>query len=187
MAKILESFKVNKDGLLEENYTLINMHGDCLKTVECEEFTLEREKELLTELRNTMSFMVNNYPSLCMNANNDLVRIMNGFGMTGMSIIYNFGVVGTLSVISSLQNMKAFVMKYKEIKKMEKFIYFLEYEDDFNKFNSHMGLVRSKVSNKVGKKISDMCISGKELDCNNILNFSNKELKKIKNVTNKLI
>lgn len=187
MAKILESFKVNKDGLLEEVYTLINMQGDSLKTVEYEDFTLEREKELLIELRNTISFKFNNYPSLCMDANKDLEKIMNSLGMTGLSIISSAGVVGTLSTISSLQNMKAFVKKYKEIKNIEKFIYFLEHEDDFNKFNSHMGLVRSKMSNKVSKKISDMCMSGKELDCNNISNFSNKELKKIKNVTNKLV
>ena len=66
MAKILEGYKRNKEGRLEETYTLINMQGEEFTSVEKEDYSIEREKELLNELRKCMFEKIYNYSNLYM-------------------------------------------------------------------------------------------------------------------------
>ena len=40
MAKILEGYKRNKEGMLEETYTLINMQGEEFTSVEKEDYSI---------------------------------------------------------------------------------------------------------------------------------------------------
>ena len=188
MAKILEEYKKNKEGMLEEKYTLINMQGEKSISIEKEDYSIEREKELLKELKKCMFEKINNYSNLYMLNYKELERMTTGFGITGLSILNNYGLVGALTAIYSLQSTKTFIKRYKEMKKIEKFAFYIDNENDFKKFNDHLGFAKSKLLDKsINKKITEMCMNGENLDCNNISKFSKKQLTKIKKFTNKLL
>ena len=185
MAKILEGYKRNKEGMLEETYTLINMQGEEFTSVEKEDYSIEREKELLNELRKCMFEKIYNYSNLYMLNYKEMERITTGLGMTGMSAINNYGVAGTLTALYSLQTAKVFIKRYKEMKKIEKFVFYIDNEEDFKNFNDHLGFAKSKLLDRnINKKITEMCMNGEDLDCNNISRFSKRQLIKIKKSLN---
>ena len=108
--------------------------------------------------------------------------------MTGMSAINNYGVAGTLTALYSLQTAKVFIKRYKEMKKIEKFVFYIDNEEDFKNFNDHLGFAKSKLLDRnINKKITEMCMNGEDLDCNNISRFSKRQLIKIKKFTNKVL
>ena len=188
MAKILEGYKRNKEGMLEETYTLINMQGEEFTSVEKEDYSIEREKELLNELRKCMFEKIYNYSNLYMLNYKEMERITTGLVMTGMSAINNYGVAGTLTALYSLQTAKVFIKRYKEMKKIEKFVFYIDNEEDFKNFNDHLGFAKSKLLDRnINKKITEMCMNGEDLDCNNISRFSKRQLTKIKKFTNKVL
>ena len=188
MAKILEGYKRNKEGMLEETYTLRNTKGEEITSIEKEEYSTERENELLNELRKCMIEKMYNYPNLYMLNQKEIENFTSALAMTEMSILNCYGVAGTLATLSSLQSAKDFIKRYKEIKKIEKFIYFINNEKEFKIFNSNLGFAKSKLLNRnINKKVAEMCKNDENLDCNNISRFSKKQLVKIKNFTTKTL
>lgn len=182
MAKILEEYRKNKNGYIEEKYTLINMQGDVSTSYESEEYSLEREKELLNEFRNNMLLKMYNYGYFCSDVQNEFNEFFKGISYS----IIGSNFMSLICILYSFKKAKEFIIKYNNIKKIDKFMYFILNEDDFNTFNEHLGFGKM-LNGRINKKVNDLCMSGSDFDSINMLKFSKRELKKIKNFSNKML
>lgn len=186
MKKNIESYKRNEKGNLEITYIVKNTENNEIKVVQ--EYSKEEEKELLIELKKAMEEEILNYESKCIENNMIVQNIINSLCMLAMSVISKTEVIGALSALTLLKSTSDFLKEYKEIKQIEKFIYYISNEKDFNKFNENMGVVKLQIDNPLtSKKIKKLCINDENLNYISINKFSKKQLKNIKETTNKLL
>lgn len=183
MIRNIESYKRNKKGNIEVTYTVKNINGEKIKIKQ--EYT---ERELLEELKKMREEELLNYGSICLKNNLTAQNVINNLCILGLSIMNKSGIVGTVSAITSLKFISEFLKEYNEIRAIEKFSYYTEYEEDFNKFNENMAIIKNQINNqKTYKKIKKMSLTGEEMNISSINKFSKKELKNIKETTNKLV
>lgn len=181
MRAILESYKKNKEGKLEIIYSVKSLEGNNFKVKEEEPYSIEREKQLLNELKNNLTDKMDKYTSLRIQNNMLMYNIVNGIGMSMISFFGTKHILGTIGVLDTLKNTKTYLEQYKELIGMEKYIYYLDNENTFNEFNKIGSNINCPIIKNKIKKIDG------NIDCHNINLFTKRELKKINNYTNKKI
>lgn len=186
MKKNIKSYKRNEKGNLEITSIVKNTENNEIKAIQ--EYSKEEERKLLIEIKKTMEEEISNYGSKCIENNIAAQNTINSLCMLAMSVINKSEIIGALSALTLLKSMSDFLKEYKEIKQIEKFIYYINNETAFNKFNENMGLIKLQIDNPTtSKKIKKLCINDENLNCISINKFSKKELENIKETTNKLL
>lgn len=126
MSKILESYKKNKKGEIEEKYTLVNMEGKESVLIKKENYSPELEKKLLEQLKSTLTIKLNNYPNLCIDTNKKLEELIKSFTMLGLSIQVNSELLIIISAISTLKLRKTTMKKVKQLKETKKLVKYMK-------------------------------------------------------------
>lgn len=119
MAKILESYK-SENGQLIEQYTLKNKKGETFNIKQTEKYSIQREVELLKELKSSLVTKLMDYPNLCINTNKDIEKILTGVTIAGLSIAANANLIALLSLVGTLKVSKTFVKECKEVRSINK-------------------------------------------------------------------
>ena len=183
MKPILKSYKCI-DKKIEATYIVENTLGDKLKVKEVEEYSKKREMELLNQLKQQILDKMVMYPQMNLNSEITMQNLMNGVTLTAMNVVSSNNVLGTVTLLASLNSLKDYIKQYTEIKKLEKFMYFYGNERNITEFISEYNYVNN--DKNLNHKLARLYLKNDKINYHNVNKFSKKQLKKINEYKNNI-